>query len=73
MVSTFLLLLNVAALPLHDAGPALATCGGGHIDLSVAIVRIAPASAFEQSVRGGDLTEGNAPRQITTPVNDASP
>jgi hypothetical protein len=65
--------LHAATLPLHHADPALATCGGGHIDLSVAIVRIAPASAFEQTVCGGDPTEGKASRQIATRINYASP
>ena len=63
-------LLDAAALPPHDADTAFAACGGGHIDLSVAI---APASAFEPAVRSSDLAEGNTSGQITTPVNYASP
>jgi hypothetical protein len=65
-------LLDAAALALHDADTAFAACCGGHIDLGVTIVRIAPASAFKQAVRGSDLAEGNTSRQIATPVNDAA-
>jgi hypothetical protein len=46
---------------LHHADTAIATGGGGHADLGMTIIRIAPAPAFEQTVRSGDLTEGNAP------------
>jgi len=65
--------LDAAALPLHDTDTAFTACGSNHIDLSVAIVRIAPASAFEQAVRSSDVAEGNTSRQITTPVNHAPP
>src|SRR5215475_1284899 len=65
--------IDATALALHDAYTTFAACGGRHINLGVAIVRIAPASAFEQAVRSSDLAEGNTSRQITTPVNNASP
>ena len=40
----------------HNVNGRIATGGGCNIDLRVTIVRIAPASAFEQSVSGRDPT-----------------
>src|SRR5262249_12789282 len=63
-------LLDAAALPLHDADTAFTACGGGHIDLSVAIVRIAPASAFEQAVRSSSIPNTDAGARTCLAGND---
>jgi hypothetical protein len=60
-------------LPLHNADAAFAAACGRHIDLRMAIVRIAPTPAFEQTVCRSGLTKGNATRQIASPVDHASP
>jgi hypothetical protein len=56
----------------RDADPIPAG-GGGNTDLGVAIVRITPAPTFKETVRSGDLTEGNAPRQVAAWINHAAP
>jgi hypothetical protein len=50
-------------LLVYDADP-IAAGGGGHTDLRVTIIRIAPAPALEQTVRSGDLAEDPATGQI---------
>jgi hypothetical protein len=60
-------------LLLHDTDTAIAAGGGGFADLGVAIIRITPASAFEQTVGSGDLTEGGATGQIAARINHAAP
>src|SRR5262249_7199177 len=61
-----------ALLLPHDAD-AISAGGGGNIDLGVAIVRIAPAPAFEQTVRSGDPTESDATGQIAARIDHAAP
>jgi hypothetical protein len=47
-------------LLLHDPDVTIATGGRSHIDLGVAVVRIAPLSTLKKSMRRGDPTEGDA-------------
>jgi hypothetical protein len=61
-----------SSLLLHDADAVIAAGGGSHADLGVTIIRITPAPAFEQTVRSGDLTEGDATGQITARINRAT-
>jgi hypothetical protein len=56
-----------AVLLPRDAPLAAGT--GGRADLGVTIVRIAPASAFEESVRSGDLTNDDATGQVAAPID----
>ena len=46
---------------------------GGCTDLGVTIVRIAPAPAFEETMRSGDLAEDDATGQLAAPINHATP
>ncbi len=39
----------------------------------MAVIRIAPAAAFEEAVRSGDPSERDATRQIATRIDDAAP
>jgi hypothetical protein len=57
---------------LNDAHTALAASGCRYIDLGVAVVRIAPASAFEQTVRSCNAAEGDPIGQIAAPINYAT-
>src|SRR5262249_19966240 len=61
-----------ARLLPHDAD-AIPAGGGSNIDLGVAIVRIAPAPAFEQTVRSSDPTESDATGQIAARIDNAAP
>ena len=56
----------------HEAHAALATGSGGDADLRVAVIRMAPAPAFEQAVRRGDAAERNTARQVTARIDDAA-
>ena len=58
---------------LNDAHTALAAGRCRYIDLGVAVVRIAPAPAFEQTVRSGDAAKRKATGQIATLINHATP
>jgi len=50
-------------LSLNEAHrPPPAAGRGGHTDLGMTIVGVAPAPTFEEAVRCGDLTEGNPAR-----------
>src|SRR4051812_45167597 len=51
---------------------AIAARTGRRIDLGVTIVRIAPAAAFEQFVRGSDVSEGTRTGQTAARVNHAA-
>jgi len=61
--------LNAAAL--HDSNAAFSAPGGRHIDLGVAVVRIAPAAAFEETVSSSYLPRVTRPGRLqcrsTTP------
>ena len=59
-------------LVLSDVYTALATGGCRNIDLGVAVVRIAPASALEQTVRSRNTAQGDPIGQIAAPVNHAT-
>ena len=59
-------------VPLHDAGSPLAAISRGHPDLGVAVIRMAPAPAFKQAVRGGDRGQCRAPRQIATLIDHSA-
>ena len=63
----------MSALLLHDPGAAFRTGGSGDVDLGMTIVRIAPASPFEQTVRSSYFAHGHTPRQIAARINDAAP
>jgi hypothetical protein len=54
---------------LNDAHTAFVAGGCRYIDLGVAVVRIAPASAFEQTVRSRNAAEGDPTGQIAAPIN----
>jgi hypothetical protein len=46
---------------------------GGCTDLGMTVVRIAPAPAFEETMRSGDLAEDDATGQLAAPINHATP
>ena len=50
----------------------IAAGGGSRADLGVTIIRITPAPAFKQTVRSGDLSEGDATGQIAARINHAA-
>ena len=62
--------LGAALLP-GDA--PFAAGAGGCTDLGVTVVRIAPAPAFEETMRSGDLAEDDATGQLAAPINHATP
>src|SRR5262245_11471402 len=62
---------RLALLP-HDANLVVAG-RGSDVDLGVTIVRVAPAPAFEQSMRSGDAAERNACGQIAARLDHATP
>src|SRR5262245_33918380 len=64
--------VSSAVLLLHDADVAIAAGSGRNTDLGVAIVRIAPASALEETVRGRNLAEGGANGQVAARIDDAA-
>jgi hypothetical protein len=57
--------------PRH-AGSAGAAIPGGVTKLSVTVIRIAPAAAFEQTVRGRNLGKLPARRQMAARIHDAA-
>src|SRR5262245_35665863 len=58
---------------LPDDANLIPAGSGGYTDLRVAVIRIAPAAAFEEAVRSGDPPERDATRQIASRINDAAP
>src|SRR6185369_2399565 len=46
---------------------------GRHLYLGMTIVRLTPATAFKETVRGGDLTQDNTAGQIAAWINYAAP
>src|SRR5262249_17291716 len=60
-------------LSLHNAQGTIDAGGSGDDDLGVTIVRIAPASSFEQAVRSCNFAQGHTAGQITARINHAAP
>jgi hypothetical protein len=58
---------------LPDDADLIVAGSGGYANLRVAVIRIAPAAAFEEAVRSGDPSERDATRQIATRIDDAAP
>src|SRR5262245_53423113 len=58
---------------LPDDADLVAAGSGGYANLRVAIIRIAPAAAFEEAVRSGNPPERDASRQIATRIDNAAP
>jgi hypothetical protein len=56
----------------HGAGPPLTAISRAHPDLDVPVIVIAPAAAFEQAMRGSNLCQRPARRQIAAPVDNAA-
>jgi hypothetical protein len=57
----------------HNLNGWIATGSGGHVYLGMTIVRLTPATAFKETVRGGDLTQDNTAGQIAAWINYAAP
>ena len=56
----------------HDAGSLVTAISCRRPKLDVAVVRVAPAPAFEQAMRGSNLRKRSARRQMATRVHDAA-
>ena len=52
---------------LPDDADLIAAGSGGYANLRVAVIRIAPAAAFEEAVRSGDPPERDATRTHSAP------
>jgi hypothetical protein len=61
-----------AVLLPYNADAAITAGAGGNIDLSVTVIRITPAPAFEEAVRSGDLTHDDATGQLAALINHAA-
>jgi hypothetical protein len=57
---------------LNNADVPITTGGRSNPDLRVTVVRVTPPPAFEESVRGGNPTEGDAIWQLAAGINYAA-
>ena len=62
----------MAGLFLHDACAAFTASGGRDVNLGVAIVRIAPAPTFKQTVRCSDAAKGYATGKTAARIDHAA-
>src|SRR5262245_37619939 len=58
---------------LPDDADLIRAGSGGYANLRMAVIRIAPAAAFEEAVRSGDPPERDVTRQVAFRINHAAP
>jgi hypothetical protein len=58
---------------LDDTEGAIAAGSGGDADLSMAIIRMTPATAFKEAVCGRNPTQGDAIGQFAARINPPPP
>jgi hypothetical protein len=61
-----------AVLLPHNADAAITARTGGNTDLSVTIIGITPAPAFEEAVRSGDPAQDDTIRQLAAWIDHAA-